>query len=96
MAKTTVVNIRARAKCDVYIGRPSPFGNPYVIGQDGDRDEVIRKYRAYFYSRLKMDLPFREQVKALKGKSLGCYCKPSICHGDVLASYLDDPSDISD
>ncbi len=42
---THVVNIDRNENYDVYIGRGSDWGNPYVIGIDGDRDEVIRKYQ---------------------------------------------------
>ena len=44
--KTVVVNKRLE-KCDIYIGRPSLFGNPFKIGKDGTRAEVIEKYEAY-------------------------------------------------
>ena len=65
----------------VYIGRPTKWGNPFVIGQDGTRKEVIAKYRAYVLSN--KDL--LADVKAeLKGKTLSCWCKPKACHGDVL------------
>lgn len=66
---------------DVFIARPSKWGNPFVIGVDGNRTEVIAKYRAYLLSR--PDL--MAQLPELRGKVLGCWCKPSICHGDVLA-----------
>lgn len=72
----------------IYVGRPSPFGNPYVIGPDGDRAEVIRLYRAYFYARLKIDERFREKVEALRGHLLLCHCHPADCHADVIAEYL--------
>ncbi len=69
-------------KHDVYIGRPSVYGNPFVIGKDGTRKEVIEKYEKY----LLQDKNLVEQVKKnLKGKILGCYCFPLACHGDVLA-----------
>jgi hypothetical protein len=86
---TRVVNLR-REGYDVYIGRHENvdrgrFGNPYVIGRDGDRNEVIAKYRAYMNHRLTRDPEFREAVAALRGMRLGCFCKPAACHGDVLA-----------
>ena len=43
MSKTVVVNLR-KERFDVYIGRGSKWGNPFRIGADGDRVEVIRKY----------------------------------------------------
>ncbi len=65
----------------VYIGRPSIFGNPYIVGIDGSRTEVIEKYRRY----LALNNSLREEViKQLKGKDLVCWCSPKQCHGDVL------------
>lgn len=84
---TTVVNIR-NSTCDQYIGRGSTFGNPYHIGEDGDREQVIEKFRAYFYKRL-TDASFRDKVLALKGKRLGCWCVPLNCHGNVIVEYLE-------
>ena len=74
-----VVNIR-NEKCEVYIGRGSKWGNPFKIPADGDRAEVIRKYREYILKR--QDL--LNALDELRGKILGCYCKPLACHGDVL------------
>jgi Domain of unknown function (DUF4326) len=65
----------------VYIGRPSFWGNPYVIGQDGDRAEVVRKYEAYLAGR--PDLCARAQ-RELRGRDLVCWCAPLPCHGDAL------------
>jgi Domain of unknown function (DUF4326) len=66
---------------DVYIGRPSKWGNPFEIGKDGTRYEVIEKYREY----IKTAFTEEEIIKELKGKVLGCWCAPEECHGDVLA-----------
>lgn len=64
----------------VYIGRPSKWGNPFVVGRDGTRAQVIAKYRAYLLGNdwLKAALP------ELRGKDLVCWCAPDACHGDVL------------
>jgi len=88
---TRVVNVDKDEKYDVYIGRGSAWGNPYAIGIDGDRDEVIRKYQ-YDFDRgyLKSS---KEQLLKLRGKTLGCHCKPAACHGDVLADYLNSLDD---
>lgn len=74
---------------EVYIGRGSLFGNKYRIGEDGNRDEVIQKFRAYFSKRLSQDSDFREQVEKLRDKTLVCFCKPKPCHGDVIVKWLD-------
>lgn len=85
--KTRVVNVR-KEQSDVYIGRPSKYGNPYVIGRDGDREKVVRLYKIWFFNPLQQQL--REDARReLKGKKIGCYCHPLACHGDVLAEYVD-------
>lgn len=71
---------------DVYIGRPSKWGNPFKIGRDGTREEVISKYEAYVMSR--PDLI--EALEELQGKTLGCWCKPQACHGDILKVMVED------
>lgn len=88
---TKVVNIDRGENHSIYIGRGSDWGNPYAIGFDGDRDEVIRKYQ-YDFDRdfLKSS---KEDALRLKGKILGCHCKPSACHGDVIAHYLNSLDD---
>jgi len=73
----------------VYIGRPGPFGNPFIIGRDGDREAVIRQYRVWFDLRVKGDPKFRASVEALRGKDLVCFCSPLACHGSVIVEYLE-------
>ncbi len=68
MAHPNVVHCK-RARYDVYIGRPSKWGNPFQIGRDGTRAEVIARY----------------ELGQLEGKTLGCWSAPNACHGDVLA-----------
>jgi hypothetical protein len=65
----------------VYIGRPSKWGNPFAIGKDGDRDEVIAKYRQWLLARPDM---MEAAKRELFGKDLVCFCAPKGCHGDVL------------
>jgi len=74
-----VVNLR-KEKYDVYIGRGSKWGNPYKIGLDGTREEVIQKYEDY----LRKNDNMLKELKELDNKVLGCYCKPQTCHGDIL------------
>lgn len=85
---TRLVNV-TYDKCDVYIGRGSPFGNPFVIGVDGDRAEVIRKYSIHLQERLKIEPAFEKQLLRLAGKTLGCHCAPMACHGQVLVEWLE-------
>lgn len=63
-----------------YIGRGSPWGNPYRIGPDGDRATVIRKYHTY----LRRNPELLMEVWRLRGHDLVCYCSPLPCHGDIL------------
>lgn len=80
MSKTRVVHCKHK-QYDVYIGRPSIWGNPFVIGRDGNRTQVIEKYRTWLMRQPRLLM----QLKELKGKTLGCWCSPLACHGDVLA-----------
>lgn len=85
---TRVVHCR-REPFDVYIGRAvprfgwaaSPFANPFVIGRDGTRAEVIDRYESWL--RGQPDL--LALLPTLRDKVLGCWCAPRPCHGDVLA-----------
>lgn len=85
-----VVNIKSGKPYDVYIGRPSKWGNPFQIGVDGDRTEVIEKYRERM---LTVDWFVDEVIYYLRGKVLGCYCKPAACHGDLLAEIANSMTD---
>ena len=90
--KTTVISLhrkrgQPRPCYDFLIDRTTLYGNPFLIGRDGDREQVIAKYKEYFYRRL-TDPIFRSKVLELKGKVLGCWCKPLTCHGDVIVEYL--------
>jgi len=85
--KTKVTNKRNNliSPDDVYIGRPSQWGNPFTIGKHGDRDEVIKKFIDHFDQK-----EFRNRVRQqLQGKHLVCWCKPAACHGDWLAMIAD-------
>lgn len=70
---------------DVYIGRGSVWGNPFVIGKDGTREDVIWKYKEYFLKQEQLV----SRVSELKGKTLVCYCKPQACHGDFLCELVE-------
>jgi hypothetical protein len=64
----------------VYVGRPSKWGNPYVVGADGTREEVIERYRAYLLENPEL----RAALSELRGRNLVCWCAPLPCHADVL------------
>jgi len=84
---TKIVN-KKYDRYDIYIGRGSAFGNPFKEKEWG-RELCIKLYRTYFYHRLIHDEEFKEAVLELKGHTLGCFCKPLECHGDIIVQYLD-------
>jgi len=86
--KTQVVHCK-KEKYDVYIGRPSKWGNPFKIGRDGTREEVIEKYRRFLLNNPELMSSLHE----VRGKILGCWCKPLPCHGDVIAELADKERD---
>ena len=70
---------------DVYVGRPTQWGNPFVIGRDGSREDVILCYEWWLERR-----PWLiEELAALNPKRLVCWCAPDACHADVLAKALE-------
>lgn len=84
--KCTVVNLR-KESYDVYIGRPSEFGNPYSVQKFG-REGCIEMYRTHFECRILNDLEFRSLILSVAGKRLGCFCSPLTCHGNVIADWV--------
>lgn len=103
---TTVINIRhaAAEDWDVYIGRACPragdprahvssaFRNPYSIDRRRfiSREEAVRRYEDYLRLSLSTGDVTIEDLSALKGKRLGCWCKPEPCHGDVLIKLIEE------
>jgi hypothetical protein len=90
---TTVVNIY-QEPYDQCIGRAGKgqdgyYGNPFRLQPNESRGATIDRFRKYFFERLKTDNEFRKRVHQLKGKKLGCFCKPYACHGDVYVEYLE-------
>ena len=72
----------------VRIMRPSKWGNPYIIGKDGDRRTVLRKYAVWLNDNLS-DNDFLQDLKELsKASGLICCCKPLDCHGDLLIQVM--------
>ena len=88
--KAVVVNIR-NEPYDVYIGRPSKYGNRFGIGVNlWSREDVINLYRDWIVKNPKL---IDEAKIELKGKRLGCYCAPLPCHGDILAELVNADGD---
>lgn len=74
---------------DVYIGRGSTLGNPYVMDDaENTRDTVIRKYRLHLWREIKAGRITTDYLRSLQGKRLGCYCAPKPCHGDVIVKAV--------
>lgn len=85
---------------NVYIGRrgivfvdnvrypltDSPFANPYKVSKNLPRGEAIRMYREHIIQKIKTG---EADLESLRGKTLGCWCKPEGCHGDVLIELLE-------
>ena len=69
----------------VFIMRPSEWGNPFIIGRDGTREEVIEKYRLDLWDKIRNGSIPLKKLADLHDRDLVCCCKPKPCHGDVLA-----------
>ena len=96
--KTKVVNLY-KEPYDIYIGRPGKgvsgyFGNPIHLRPGDSRGSTLDRFREYFFTRLGQDPEFKAHIMTLKGKTLGCFCKPNACHGDIIAEYLNSTEDL--
>ena len=99
VAQTRLVHIK-RAKgvivqdCDVYIGRAcnmggwrlpnSKWANPFTVKKEGSAEVAVSKYREYLLNKPAL----LKDLDELRGKTLGCWCAPRACHGDVLLALL--------
>ncbi|MCK4295976.1 MAG: DUF4326 domain-containing protein [Candidatus Marinimicrobia bacterium] len=72
-----------------WLGNPHPIGWCDICGEYHTCKECIEKFKQDFYIKLNSDLEFRKAVLALKGKRLGCYCKPKACHGDLIKEWIE-------
>lgn len=70
-----------RERADIYIGRGGPFGNPFPIGPGRDRERAVGQFREWI--KIQPEL-LRLVRQVMPGKSLGCYCAPDACHGDIF------------
>lgn len=92
--ETKVVHCK-KSEYDVLIDRTTMWGNSFRIGTDGNRNEVIQKYGQWLHGSHYTDFKQKERqailddVHTLRGKTLGCWCKPTKCHGDFLALLAD-------
>lgn len=86
MNETRVVHCK-KHPYDIYIGRPSKWGNPFTVREYG-RGKAITLYRKWIFKPEQEQLR-KAAVTELKGKVLGCYCYPNPCHGDTLKEIAD-------
>lgn len=92
---TSVVNIKSGADYDVYIGRAnaaygleaSKWANPFRLTNEAERGLVLARYRIWLHTQPRLLADIHE----LRGYRLGCYCHPSLCHGDYLAELANAP-----
>jgi hypothetical protein len=85
---------------DIMIDRHTIFGNPFVIGKDGTREEVCYKHLSWlaewFLNRKEITIGkfsnkiVFENLHLIKDKNIACWCKPKQCHGDTLAKLADE------
>lgn len=86
---TIVVNMRNGEAYDVRIDRRTAFGNPFRMADQSEqeRERVVVAYREWLVtSRSRQAAWIRDHLHELKGKKLGCWCYPLLCHGDVLVA----------
>lgn len=93
MGEGKVVHCK-KEKFDVYVGRPSKWGNPFTHIKDkqtkaqflvNTREEAITKYREWILTQPELI----NSLHTLKGKTIACWCKPQSCHGDVLLELIE-------
>lgn len=86
---------------DIYIGRPSPLGNPYPMAQESDRDTVVELYHQWLWNQIRWAgdpthehtaynelIRISRMVKAGKNVRLICWCSPAPCHGDIIVRAI--------
>jgi len=82
MKTPQVINMKSRAILNaVRIDRATSYGNPFILGRDGNREEVCELFSHYAAFRLKIQPHW---LDVLQGKDLACWCAPLQCHGDIL------------
>jgi len=65
----------------VFVGRPTKWGNPFIMPKDGNREEVVEKFRVYLQEHPELVLAAKQE---LRNRNLVCFCAPLACHGDIL------------
>ena len=81
----STVDMRRTSEYDVRIDRRTKWGNPFQMRHEDERSKVIELYREWLWREIKQGRIDLKELAALDGKTLGCWCAPKPCHGDVLA-----------
>lgn len=90
MTHPLVVNRHHTEDFDVYVGRPSEWGNPYSHFKTGytsvvpTREQAIQEYRGWLKRRINSEPDMIDKLAALYGKRLACWCAPQPCHAEIL------------
>ena len=88
----------------VYIGRPSPLGNPFTHIHDrktkaeyivASRDEAVRRYEGWLRKQIAEASPIYGKIGDLVSilldgfdLELECWCAPKSCHGDIIKKVI--------
>lgn len=91
MEKIVVVHYKHGDPYDVYVGRPTKWGNPFTVEKWG-REIALEKY-AHWILEFEQDWLVKAAIEELQGKVLACWCAPKkgltlvdevVCHGQIL------------
>ncbi len=81
----------------VYVGRPSPLGNPYIMRDENQRGLVIAMYETWLRKQLLQDTPQKKEMQRLVDLyvkwhtlTLVCWCAPKRCHAEVIAKIVEE------
>jgi len=83
---------KRRGDRGVYVGRPSPLGNPYAMAHEGQRDGVVDAYARWLEDRMRERGPVRaeiERLASLPDGTLVCWCAPRRCHAEVIRDWIE-------
>ncbi len=80
----------------VYVGRPTPLGNPFRLESEEQREEVVARYATWLEGELRqgnreITRTLEELYRRLKHRgtlTLLCFCAPKRCHAEVIAEHL--------
>ena len=87
IGRANVVFIKTDNKKERFPKKKSKWANPFKIGPNYTRETCLIAYEHYIRQKIEED-PVTYNLNELKGKTLGCWCHPELCHGDVLVQLL--------